>query len=166
MPEDTVEEDYIDVGRQRDFLWGPSFGLAMLFTMQRDFSSSIAPRVEKALDCRSFIVFDKVLVLPRGWIYRLNSFRSSNCAVVLIRPTLLVTRHRRLRREEIGRMSRVPTKFEERDKIFSLRGGFNTTENGTILSWRDKFCVSSRVLQGFEEFSIPSRTSRVTWPEE
>ena len=53
---------------------------------------------------------------------------------VLIRPTLLVTRHRHLRREEIGRMSRVPTKFEEWDKNFSLRGGFNTTENGKILT--------------------------------
>jgi len=27
-------------------------------------------------------------------------------------------------------MSRVPTKFEEREKFFSLRGGFNTTKNG------------------------------------
>jgi len=53
---------------------------------------------------------------------------------VMIRPTLLVTRHRRLRREEIGRMSRVPTKFEERDKNFSLRGGFNTTKNRKFLS--------------------------------
>jgi len=53
---------------------------------------------------------------------------------VMIRPTLLVTRHRRLRREEIGWMSRVPTKFEERDKNFSLRGGFNTTKNGKFLS--------------------------------
>ena len=85
---------------------------------------------------------------------------------VLIRPTLLVTRHRHPRREEISRTSRVPTSFEERDKKKNPAGRLNNTKKGDFWCRRDEIFVPSRVLLDFEEFPISSKASRVTWHEE
>ena len=89
-----------------------------------------------------------------------------NSYTVLIRPTLLVTRHRHPRREEISRTSRVPTSFEERDKKNSPAGRLNNTKKGDFWCRRDEFFVPSRVLLDFEEFPISSKASPVTWHEE
>ena len=85
---------------------------------------------------------------------------------VLIRPTLLVTRHRHLRREEISRTSCVPTSSEEQDKKKSPAGRLNNTKKGDFWCRRDEIFVPSRVLLDFEEFPISSKASRVTWHEE